>query len=448
MSASRILAERWILRAVGLLIACGPIIPVFAQEWAQLASIQAGLFPVASKVRIAMEGDKLVLAISHATGGTVEVRQRHQGGLEQWGIIGSEQSMVPWFGHAIAFRQGMLAVGSPAAQAGGPFTGEVRLYALNNIPGEDVLDLQEVITHPDQVSNGRFGYALHWLGDTLAVSAVSLASSRSSGRVALFLPAPGGYSTTPPLTLSPQNDDVPFIRWFGAAIARSGDRLAIAAPFSGFEATIDQQNVGSIHLFRRDTLSPSGWVADTCWSDLSIDGSTACAFERMELGRWGMAFVDGGLMVDHSVRYSGPGGSALSPWTLPDTAAGACPPCGLRAVRLVQEAWDFAGASVPLGTGLPFYRGTSSWCAAHDTLIHGRQDPGTGEWATVVHLRNEGGDDAWGPSLVLPLNDPCDGLTGPMRLAGPFFVRVAIRTGETCSVPVGSMRLSVEVFQP
>lgn len=448
MSTARILADRWIIGAIGLLLACGPAASVFAQDWTQFASFQTGLFPAGSKVRMAMEGDQLVLAISHAAGGTVEVRQRHQGGFEQWGIIGSEQSTVPWFGHSVALRQGLLAIGSPGAQGGGPFTGEVRLYALSDIPGEDVLELQEVINHPDQVSNGRFGYALHWLGDTLAVSAVSLASSRSSGRVSLFLPAPGGYSATPPLTLLPQSTSVPYTRWFGAALASSGGRLAIAAPFSGFEATIDQQNTGSIHLFRRDPLSPVGWTADTSWADISVDGSTACAFERMELGRWGMAFVDGGLMVDHTNRYSGPDGSVLSPWTVPDTAAGACPACGLRAVHLEQQAWDFTGSSAPLGTGLPFYRGTSSWCAAHDTLIYGRQDPGTEEWATVVHLRNQGGDQAWGPSLILPLTGQCDRPSGPMLLSGPFFVRVSIRTGEGCAVPVASMRLVVDVFEP
>ena len=294
------LTVRRILVAAWLLVAIGPATPVSAQDWVQLTSFQTGLFPAGSKVRMAMEGDQLVLAVSHAAGGTVEVRQRHQGGFEQWGIIGSEQSTVPWFGNAVALRQGLLAIGSPAAQAGGPFTGEVRLYAMSDIPGEDVLDLQEVINHPDQVSNGRFGYAVHWLGDTLAVSAVSLASSRSSGLVSLFIPAPGGYSATPPFTLSPPNDNVPFTRLFCAALASSGDRLAIAAPFSGFEATIDQQNVGSIHLFRRDPLSPAGWTADTSWADISVDGATAYAFAPIELARWGLAVVDGGLMHDHT----------------------------------------------------------------------------------------------------------------------------------------------------
>ena len=435
-------------RFVSASVLIGAFNTIAGQDWTPVASFDAGLFSEASKVSIARQGELLVLAVAHPGGGLVEAHQRHEGGLDQWGTIASEQSAIPWFGSSIALRNDLLAVGSPAAAGAGPYTGEVRLYNTSTSPGSDLLELQEVLASPEQASNDRFGYSLLWLGDTLAASAVSRATARSIGTVFLFTPEQGSYAATPPMALLPERYPVPFIRWFGAALATGGGKLAIAAPYSGFEATNDQQNIGSLHLFQRDAQSPSGWSIDTAWANLALDTSTSCAFDRMELGRWGAAFVDGGLLFDHAKRYSGSGGTVLEPWTTPSTGSGTCPACRLRAAMSIDGTWDLEGATVPSGSAPPLMRGALAWCASGDTLLISSKDPGSTAWSTAVHRRDQGGPWAWGYSSSIADAETCDELSGPMLLSGQFFIRVSMQRGQTCSVPDGMVRVKVEVFEP
>ncbi len=433
-------------RALFIVLGMGAALVARAQDWSPSAAVDAGLFTAHARVAIASENDLLVLAVAHAGGGNVQLRGRHQGGFDQWGVMASIQDATPWYGSSVALRPGLLAVGSPGDAAGGAFTGAVHLYAIDTAPGEEQLDLIQSLQMPDASANERGGYSVRWIGDTLVTGFVSRSSFRSIGGLTCFVPEDGTYVTSEPLAIGQISYPVPFIRWFGASIAASGARLAVAAPFSGFESTNAQQNLGSIHMYYRDSGSPSGWSPDTAWSDLTLDGLASCAFERMELGRWGMAFVNGGLIIDQSVRYDGGSGDALDPWMTPMDSSGACSACGLRIVRQNGSIWDFDGAQAPAGSGPPLRRAPAAWCAEGDSLIISTFDPVEDTWRSTLHRRDEGGSDAWGAASVLATGEACDTPSGPILLAPARLIRVNARSGTPCSVPQGMMRLTLEVF--
>ena len=220
-----------ILRASVVMAWCAVFFMPFtlvAQPWLLARTLDEGLVPEASRVAMVLDDDLLFIAISGPDGGTVIAHQKDQGGLDQWGVVGTLHRDDPWFGGSIALHGDRLAVGSPGTDGAGPFTGEVRLYAIDQQPGQDVLQPLGVIALDDATSNDRFGYTVHWLGDTLAVSAVGRASARSLGKVFLF--TLNGSVATWTGTIAPpvQELQVPFIRWFGASMAHAGDRLAIA----------------------------------------------------------------------------------------------------------------------------------------------------------------------------------------------------------------------------
>jgi hypothetical protein len=415
-----------------------------AQDWSSIATVQLTDVPEASHMAIELSGDLLFIAISNADGGTVRVHQRHQGGLDQWGVLGTVHRDDPWFGRSIALHEGRLAVGSPATDDAGPLTGEVRMYTVDLEPGADVLQPSGVIALEDRTSNDRFGYTVCWLGDTLAVSAVGRAARRSFGKVFLFssgdVPA-----LIAPLPSSSEDVQAPFIRWFGATMTTNGNRLAIAAPFTGFEATRPMQNIGSIHMYRRDALEPSGWTRDTAWADTRVDTAIVCSFQHMELGRWGLAFAGEELVMDHAQLYQGISGNDLEPWYFPDTSE-ACPACGLRIVRNLSGVWDLSGSSPVAPYSPQQTRAVHGWTVAEDALYVGWFDPTNEVWTTAVHRRDQGGPGAWGVEATIPSTDPCDDLSGPLDVNGALLARLTERRGAECGVAPGMVRIGVEIF--
>ncbi len=416
-----------------------------AQPWSLVRSLDEGLVPEGTHVSLEFQGDLLFVAISGPSGGTVIAHQRHQGGLEQWGVLGSVHRDDPWFGRSIAVHGSTLAVGSPGAGSAGPFTGETRLYTIDEEPGADVLQPIGSLVLDDATSNDLFGYGVHWLGDTLAVSAVGRAEARSLGEVFLFTLS-GGDAVWSASLPSPLADlQVPFIRWFGARMTHAGDRMAVAAPFSGFETSRPQQNIGALAVYRKDGAQPSGWVLDTAWADMRTDTGTACSFQRMELGRWGLAFSGEELIMDHARPYTGIDGNELEPWLFPDPAP-ACATCGSLIVQNTDGQWELSTAIALQPEDAAYMRGAEALTVLGDALFAGWFDPVGGSWMTEVHRRDQGGPGAWGVEQTIPASTTCDRLDGPLAVDGVHLARSTRQVASGCAVPQGFYRLGVEVF--
>lgn len=446
MRAERSYTPLWALGwRIPLALAAVVSTPALGQDWSPSSSFDAGEFPADRQPEVAVSGELIALAFPGAEGGVVQLRWRHQGGLDQWGVLAAVQSAVPWFGSVLAFGDGRLAIGAPGAAGSGAFSGAVQLHSTGEGPGEDPLEHLQTLEVPGANGGDRSGIRLLWLGDTLAVAAVGRSGSRAIGSIFLFAPDGDGLMPLQEAIL-PASSQVPYLRWFGARMATKGDRLLIAAPWSGFEIANPRQQVGSLHLFHHVPFSSPAWEPDTAWVDLALDTSTTCAFARMELGRWGVAFVNGGFMLDHARGYDGGDGTALEPWPSPEVPSGACPACGLRMVREVAGSWDLASATAPMGTGEPWQRAARGWCAAGDSLVISQLDPGTGSWSVTLHRRDAGGADAWGPHAVLQVGDPCDRPVGPMAMDTDRLAIVKVRTGADCAVPDGHVRVIVDVF--
>lgn len=425
-------------------LCCAPSY-LLAQTWSLNAILDEGVAPVGSHVTVDITGDLVFVAISNAEGGTIRLHERDQGGQEQWGVLATVHRDDPWFARSIAFHDGRLAVGSPATDAAGPYSGEVRMYAIDPQPGADALQPMGVLVLDDATGNDRFGYAVHWLGDTLAVSAVGRAGIRSFGEVFLFDVLDGVPGLIAPLPSPRQDLQTPFIRWFGTTMAFDGDRLVVVAPFTGFEPARPQQNIGSLHLYHRDGSSASGWVLDSAWADMRVDTTTSCSFLRMELGRWGVAFTGDDLVVDNAASYDGTPGNPLEPWLFPDTVPG-CDACGLHFVAYADNVWDLSGSTTIAPPAEPQQRAVEAWMMHGDALYAGWYDPTNGSWSTAIHRRDQGGPGAWGVDAVLMATDACDRLDGPLATDGARLVRVVTSRGSACDAPPGSMHIRAEVF--
>lgn len=419
---------------------------LYSQPWEHVRTVQLGSVPANATVALAMDGDILAVSVSSDGGGTTRVLTRHQGGLDQWGVIRSIEEADPWSAYSLALRNGMLAVGSPGAASAGPFTGVVRMFRI--VPADliDPVQTSGSIVLPDAVGNDRFGYALAWIGDTLLASAVGRSSFHTTGAVFLCADGPQGFQAIGALPIASNDVQVPFTRWFGRSIAVARDRIAIAAPYSGFDVGYAEQNVGAVHLFKPDLVSGIGWVLDTAWFDAGLDAADPCRFERIELGKEGLAFVGDELIMDHSRRHIGVPGTLLEHWQSHDPAPIGCPECGLRIVQHEASDWDFDGSTSPLASSPLLQRGVRGWCVDGDTLYVEWFDPTAVTWHTDRHVRDAGGPGAWGVVDEIPELDACDDLRGPMIVNGDHLVRTSLRRGSECGVEDGSMAIDLQIF--
>jgi len=422
--------------------ACLPALRAQAQPWQMEQVVDIGSFDSTARVSLAIAGDVLALGVGTATGGHVEVRGRHQGGLDQWGLLGFVDSSQPWFGHAVALRTGRLAVGAPGASA---FTGAVHLYGVE--PSdlfEPLIDLGE-LPAPPLLAGYRFGYSLLWIGDTLAVGAVARPAFRTNGAVFLF-DASDEPVLLGELPQEPARVQIPFQRWFGASLAQAGDLLAVAAPFTGFRDDLPNQQVGCIQLYRKEPQAASGWALDTVLFDVEPQDNPCQFFKRVELGRSGLAFVDGRLVVDHALAYSGTEGDALEPWRAHVSDTTGCTECALRVLAPQAGVWNMEG-SAATGQEPALRRSIAGWSAYGDRLFVNWYDPLAQIWGTATHRRDMGGPDGWGVETVLPEADVCDILTGPMAAGPNVLVRASMRRSSACGVDIGMIGVQVQVFR-
>jgi hypothetical protein len=337
-----------------------------------------------------------------------------------------------------------LAIGSPGAAGEGPFSGAVILVGL------DPSDLFNPIRYQDTVRYGstgdRFGFALAWAGDTLAISAVGRSLDRIIGEVLLYRNTTAGLQLIGPLPVQWQDIQLPFTRWFGTSIAVAGDRIAVSAPYSGTRTNVAQQNLGTLFIFGRDPVSTTGWALDTAWFDPVTVEPTGCIFGHIELGRSGLGFVGNELFMDHSASYVGSPGNVLMPWQVHDPTLEGCGPCTLRGVERSGGLWRFDEVHGTLhGADRMADRG---WTTDGDALYVERFTSSTGEWATAIHRMDEGGPGAWGIAESVPIGgDPCDELDAPLCAKGDLLARMVLQQGPECGVPPGLVRLRVQVLQ-
>lgn len=417
-----------------------------AQQWEWIRTIQMGSVPANANVAMALDGDVLAVSISTELGGTTHIFTRHQGGLDQWGTLGTISSSDPWGGRSLALRNGVLAIGSPGATSAGPFTGAVRMFRIR--PNDLTSPVQPYgsIDLPDAVGNERFGYTLAWSGDTLLASAVDRSSFHMTGAVFLCADGPEGFIPIGVLPAQWTDLQIPFMRWFGTSIAVSEGRIAVASPFTGFDIGNAEQNIGAVHVFKRDPATPLGWALDTVWFDPALDGAGSCSFDRIELGNEGLAFAGDQLVLDYSQRYIGSTGTALQPWQVHDPALMGCPECGLRIVGQDAGSWMFDGSAEPDQDEVQFTRGVAGWSSANGDLFIEWYRQSDDTWRTSVHRRDEGGPNAWGITSEVAELDACDDLRGPLVIDGGHLVRSSQRRGADCAVGTDLIELEFQIF--
>lgn len=420
---------------------CGAAQEICAQPWALEQQVVVGVFDSSEirHVQTAIWSDFLAVSVCSENGGHVELRHRHHGGFDQWGSFATYASTEPWFGYSLALDSAILAVGAPGALV---YTGTVHLYAF------DALDLFQPVIDRGTISSSvllpgdRFGYSLILVGDTLMAGAVGTVGFRTNGAVFQFIIGSDTVTAAGQLPNDPDRAQVPFQRWFGAAIAQAGNRLAVAAPHSGFQENEPRQNIGTLHIYSRSTQSPSGWALDTVLFDPTPRINPCLFFEHVELGREGMAFVGDGIVVGHSDHYDGESGDALSPWRSHVGDTTGCDECSLRLVSNDPAGWGLEGADSPL---VPDARSFQGWCGQGDRLFVNQID------ALHVWRTTEYGYDQisgqWTAGLALPELDACDMLDGPLVYRDGSLVRASLRRDIGCGVPSGSVRLDLQIFR-
>jgi|GEM_PF-6703403 len=416
------------------------------QEWVHVRNVPLGDHPVGTLVCMDTEGDLLVIGFPTETGGVVRIHARNEEGLGQWGVVQELVGTQPYFGHAVAISGNKIAVGVPGATSEGPMTGAV---VLCTVLASSVADpVQLVDTLLGTAAGDRFGFSLSWVGDSLAVGSVGRSLDRFTGEVPVFAATNSGAMAIGSVPARWQDLEIPFTRWFGMSLANDGDRMAVTAPYAGFRTDFDQQNIGALFVYQRNTADPSGWALDTVWFDLSLvpDG---CTFAHLELGRNGVGFVGNDLVIDHGPSYDGISGNELVPFQSrgAEILVDGCADCSLRIVEHGPDGWSFdtmIATQQPAGSDRMAERG---WSTDADALYVQRGNSATGEWVTTIHQRDAGGPGVWGVQTTLPALDAlCDILTGPIAVSGDDLMRIAMRRSGACGAPADVQRLELQIF--
>jgi hypothetical protein len=150
------------------------------------------------------------------------------------------------FGAALAINGDWLAVGATGVDLeGARNAGAVYLFQRQGGAWREVTRL---LPDPAQV-DGRFGSALAFDGDTLAVGApyeYNPGSGNASGAVYVFVRSRNNWSKSARLAVT---DGMPF-DLFGGALALRGDTLAVGARAA--DSPQGQRDAGAVYILRRD----------------------------------------------------------------------------------------------------------------------------------------------------------------------------------------------------
>lgn len=400
-----------------------------------------GTYDAAATFAMAVHDDVYAVGVTEATGGRVLVHRRNEGGVNEWGRIAELVSTSPYFGYSLAMRDGVLAIGVPGDDGLGAMAGAVILVDILSLGSLDPVLVRDTIRYG--AAGDRFGMSLLWIGDTLAVGAVGRSLDRVVGEVRLYHDSPTTVHALGGLPLAWNDIQLPFTRWFGAALACSGEKLAVAAPFSGTGSAVAGHNIGSLFIYERDPGSAIGWALDTAWFDPAMINDSACVFGHIELGRGGLGFLDDAIVFDHALAYSGGPGSELVPWQDRSGTLG-CAPCGVRIARYEEASWLFGLASA---TDQVMSHMTG-WTTDAGSLYAHRYDGAVGAWCTAVHERDFPEPGMWGVAECIDASDPvCDVFVAPLSVAGDRMLRLAAQRGSACDVPDGVQKLRLEMLR-
>jgi len=174
---------------------------------------------------------------------------------------------LPRFGSTVATTGDRIAVAEPRRSngAGMPF-GRVYIYRSD---ADGWMRTAEILRPMGSWSGPNHTYDLVFDGDRLLVGdALAFGSANNpwlvSGRVHIYElasvdPKTGSESWEFVASLAPPGP-TPFTDGFGRSLSLDGDRLAVGS-YSGPNAVLAPH--GSVHIFRRDPASPSGWTHET-----------------------------------------------------------------------------------------------------------------------------------------------------------------------------------------
>jgi hypothetical protein len=233
---------------------------------------------------VAIDGDLLVVGMPSA--GTAYVFSKDQGGAGAWGRVATLTVPSPdSFGASVAVSGDVVVVGDPK-----PYAGSAAYVFLRDRGGAGAWGLAKTLVPSDGASGDRFAHAVAVSGETVAVGMPAL----QNGRVYLFSRSAGGPDAFGQVKELRSTDPGAY---FGAAVALSGDELAVGAPF---KAGATEVEVGEVTLHARNSGSANGWgviktfgpQAEYYRTDFGI--SVALSGDVLAAGSWRGGVAHGG----------------------------------------------------------------------------------------------------------------------------------------------------------
>ena len=207
---------------------------------------------------VSVSGDTVVVGAPRRDGsssneGSVYVLERDLGGPDAWGQAKRIDVAAPEandrFGTAVAVSGDTLAAGEPGDSSLGKNSGAAAIYG-RDAGGAGNWGLVKRLVPTGGDKNDEFGSALALEGDLLAVGA----PKDREGKVFLHARDQGGADQWGLVAVLQGSGSSNGDR-FGAALALSGDLLAVGAYNSDDVA----KNAGAVFLFQRDLGGPDAW---------------------------------------------------------------------------------------------------------------------------------------------------------------------------------------------
>lgn len=196
---------------------------------------------------VAIDGD--LLAVGMPGAGKAYLFSKDQGGAGAWGLVATLTVANPSsFGASVAVSGDVVVVGDPRPYASPSASGAAYVF-LRDQGGPGAWGLARTLTAADGARQDRFGHAVSVSGDTVAVGMPAL----ENGRVYFYSRNAGGANAFGQVKELRSTDPMAY---FGAALAMSGDEIAIGAPFKGGASQVE---VGEVTLHARNAGASDGW---------------------------------------------------------------------------------------------------------------------------------------------------------------------------------------------
>ena len=251
--------------------------------WSQQATLTAADGAVSDGFgsSVALSGDTLVVGVpndtvgANSTQGSVRIYTRSQGVWSaQTTLTAADGATTDNFGNAVALSGNTLAVGVEADTVGANADqGSVRLFTRS----QTTWTALQTLTASDGAALDRFGSALSFSGDSLAVGVGNddVGANFDQGSVRIFVKSGASWQAQATLVAASgkQGDQL------GDAVALSGDTVVAGAPFVDVDGVL---NLGAAHGFARSGITwreqaqilPPSLDAFDHGRSVAIDGDT------------------------------------------------------------------------------------------------------------------------------------------------------------------------------